>query len=60
MHGKKTFLYIFFATYKNVGWIQSKQQTQASKKARERYQDLSERNESKKRQYACERYRNLC
>ena len=40
-----------------TGYYQKKRK--ASKKTRERYQNLSEENENKKHQYACERYRNL-
>ena len=41
-----------------TGYYQKKRK--ASKKTRERYQNLSEENENKKHYaYACERYRNL-
>ena len=40
-----------------TGYYQKKRK--ASKKTRERYQNLSEENENKKHQYACERYRNF-
>ena len=52
------FFIIFFLVYKNVNRILSKNKERLSKKARERYQNLSEE-KNKKRQYAREQYGNL-
>ena len=48
-------LYITMLT----GYHQKKNKEKLSKKARERYQNLSEEEKDKKHQYAHERYRNL-
>ena len=45
----KIFFYSFFSIYKNVNRILSKKQ-RVSKKARERYQNLSEEEKEEKRQ----------
>ena len=52
-------LYIFFPIYKNVNRILSEKQRKSSKKAGERYQNLSEEGKSKKWIYSRERYRNV-
>ena len=52
------FFIIFFLVYKNVNKILSKNKERLSKKARERYQNLSEE-KNKKHQYAREQYGNL-
>ena len=44
------FIYIYFFMYKKE---------RLQKKARERYQDLSEKEKNKKQQYGCKRYKNL-
>ena len=55
----KIIFYKFFSIYKNVNRILSKKQRKAFKKAREKYQNLSEEEKDKKLQYAREQYRNL-
>ena len=52
------FFIIFFLVYKNVNRILSKNKGRLSKKARERYQNLSEE-KNKKYQYVREQYGNL-
>ena len=52
--------YIENVIYNNANRISSKKNKEKlSKKARERYQNLSEEEKDKKHQYAHERYRNL-
>ena len=55
----KIFFYNFFSIYKNVSKILPKNKEKFSKRARERYQNLSAEGNTEKRQYARQRYRNL-
>ena len=59
---KKTdiiFLYNFFSLYKNVNRILSKKQKRFSKKACQRYQNLSEVEKDKNHQHTRKWYRNI-
>ena len=51
------YIYIYFIYKKNVTWILSKNERKASKKASERYQNLSEEEKNKKQKYGCEQCR---
>ena len=50
---------MIFPINKNVCWTLSENQRKASKKYHERYKDLTQGTQNKKRQYVRERYRNL-
>ena len=50
------FFVIFFPIHKNVKKCQKNRQDKLSKRASERYQNLSEKEKDKKYQYAYERY----
>ena len=54
------YLFTFFLFVKMLtGYYKKKNKEKLSKKARERYQNLSEEEKDKRHQYACEQYRNL-